>query len=431
MKNKIIKFLVLFFCILVIVAVFIRFLKTKDTLICNKERADTYRVRIVDNKGNPIKNKLVKVEQLTTDFMITSKYGFDNFMWCESINPKITYYENKLNLTPEIIEKEFGLERLSKEKNLKMHIDLRIPIGFKEKADIKEYEKIEMYALEQYAKAFSKYSIKPDYVHILAEFNQKMYIVMKFDKKDAIAFSCRYIEKARELFKGSKIVVDLGPIYNYKDAWYPVKDYHELLVGNVITHTEYVQELIKNGCDFDAIGIEYQPASHHSAEPKHIKRFFDDLKKFNKPIFIWEFWVPSDTPVSEKHPLYSMFINNKPKSGWNENTQAEIMKFMLNYIDSDRKIIGLTHFGWRDEKADLDKDIGYFGLIRIDGSKKPSYYVMESWYKSLFINLQVKTDENGEIHFKGMPGKYKFSTSFIKSKTIYLDGKNTDIQIDF
>ncbi|MCX7951409.1 MAG: hypothetical protein N2594_05595 [Clostridiales bacterium] len=277
MKNKRYKLIIIFLCLsFVVVAIWIGWQTRKETVICDKQRANTYKVKIVDKNGNPIKNKSITVEQLTNDFMITNKYGLENFLWCETIKPEIVNYENKLNLTPEMIEKEFGLEGLSKEKNLDKHIDLRIPIGFKEKVDIKEYEKVEIYALEQYAKAFSKYNLKPDYVHILTEFNQKMYNVMKFDKKEAIDFACRYIAKARELFKGSKISVDLGPIYNYPDAWYPVKDYHELLVGNVMSHVEYVEELLKKGCDFDVIGIEYQPASHHSAKFEHIKRFFDD-----------------------------------------------------------------------------------------------------------------------------------------------------------
>ncbi|MCX7951408.1 MAG: hypothetical protein N2594_05590 [Clostridiales bacterium] len=126
-----------------------------------------------------------------------------------------------------------------------------------------------------------------------------------------------------------------------------------------------------------------------------------------------------------------MFNDNKPIGGWNENTQAEILKNMLEYIDAEPQIIGLTQFGWKDEKVNLDKEIGYFGLMRIDGSKKPSYYIMESWYKSLFSNIKIKTDDNGVIIFKGMSGKYKFSTSLLKSKTIYLDNDNTNIQIDF
>jgi len=230
-------------------------------------------------------------------------------------------------------------------------------------------------------------------------------------------------------------VVDLGPLYCFDDFWYPIGSnggcIHELKKGKIPDHLDFVQILEKKRSPYDIIGIEYQPGSHHSPEFRHFRRFFHELSRFSKPIFIWEFWVPGgDFP--EEVPNYGMYTFNRPDGGWSEEYQKAMLKQVLEYINANPQITGLTQYGWRDCITDCGSSpSGSYGLIREDGIKKPSYYIMRNWYESWFTECDLITDSEGRTSFLGLPGRYRISRSIFRKKTVDIEDDSSEIEIVF
>ncbi len=373
--------------------------------------------------------------------MLNNREEFTNFIWLETTDRKLRGFGSKRSITPKDIIEALGLDDLAEECNLDMYLDLRIPVSFvseggvPEGTDIPEYESVETYALKQYHKAFESTGVTPDYVHILAEFNQKMNLDLHFETGEAVEFADRYIRTAKELFRESKVVLDLGPLYCFDDFWYPIGPdggcIHELRKGLIPDHLEFIQMLQKKGSPYDVMGIEYQPGSHHSPEFGYFRRFFHELSRFDKPISIWEFWVPSGG-FSEEVPNYGMYTLNRPDGGWTEEYQKSIFQQVLKYINTNPQIIGLTQFGWVDCIRDCGPSPpGPYGLIRQDGTKKPSYYVMQDWYESWFTECDLVTDSEGRASFLGLPGRYRISRGIFRKKTIDIEGDSYEIEIVF
>ena len=404
-------------------------------------RAHKYRIRITDSSGAPIRNKRIHLKQVRQSFMLNNREGFTNFIWLETTDRNLRGFGGKRSVTAEDIMEALGLDNLAEEDSLEMYLDLRIPVSFvseggvPEGTDIAEYESVEMHALKQYHKAFEITGVIPDYVHILAEFNQKMNLDMHFDTEKAVDFADRYIRTARELFPESKIVIDLGPLYCFNDFWYPISSnggcIHELKKGKIPDHMDFVQMLQEKRSPYDVIGIEYQPGSHHSPKIEHFRRFFDKLSVFGKPIFIWEFWVPGgDFP--DDVPNYEMYSFNRPDGGWTEEYQKSTFEQVLEYINTNPQIMGLTQFGWKDRLGDRSPSPpGPYGLIREDGTKKPSYYVMQNWYNSWFTECDLVTDSEGRASFLGLPGRYRLSKNLFRRKTIDVEDNTAEIQVVF
>ncbi len=402
-------------------------------------RVRKYRIRITNSSGAPIRNERIHMKQVRQSFMLNNREEFTNFIWLETSDKIIIGFDSKRSITAEDIIEALGLGDLAKEDSLDMYLDLRIPVSFTsegrvpEGTDVAEYESVETYALKQYHEAFRITGVISDYVHILAEFNQKMNLDMHFDTKAAVEFADGYIRMARELFPESKIVVDLGPLYCFDDFWYPIGPdggcIHELKEGKIPDHMEFLKMLQEKGSPYDIIGIEYQPGSHHSPEIEHFRVFLDKLSGFGKPIFIWEFWVPGGD-FSEEVPNYGMYAFNRPVGGWTEEYQKSIFQQVLEYINANPQIMGLTQFGWVDCITDCGPSPpGLYGLIREDGTKKPSYYVMQDWCKSWFTECDLTTDSEGRASFPGLPGRYRISKGLLHRKTVDMVEDTAEIEI--
>lgn len=403
-------------------------------------RTKEYKIKVLDSSGKPVRNKKIHLKQKRQSFLLNSRELFTNYIWLESTDMKIRGFNSKRNLTKEDIIKGFGLKKLAREHNMSKYLDLRIPVSFMsegvvpDRTDIQEYEAVETYALKKYHEAFASSNVNPDYVHILPEFNQKMNLNLHFDTKKSIDFADRYIRTARELFPKSKLVVDLGPLYSFDDFHYPMDadggGIHELREGKIPDHLDFLKMLEEKGSPFDVIGIEYQIGSHHSPKFEHFKQFFDKLSAYGKPIFIWELWVLSGEP-DPKEPNYGMYIFNKPDGGWTEEYQRNMFEKALGYIDDNPQITGLTQFGDVDRTKSGSNPPIPCGLIRKDGSKKPSYYVMEKWYNSWFIECDLVTDSEGKASFFGLPGRYIISRNLIRKKVADFDINTTELEIVF
>jgi len=173
-------------------------------------RTREYRIRLVDSSGAPIRNKRIHLKQLRQSFMLNNREEFTNFIWLETTDKKLRGFGSKVSIKAEDIIEALGLDDLAEEHSLEMYLDLRIPVSFvseggvPEEIDIAEYESVETYALEQYHEAFESTGVIPDYVHILAEFNQKMNLDLHFDTEKAVDFADRYIRTARDFFRNRR-----------------------------------------------------------------------------------------------------------------------------------------------------------------------------------------------------------------------------------
>ena len=383
-------------------------------------RAMTFNLQFVDENGDLMANTSFHVKQIRQDFLMNNREAFTNYSWIETTNSELREFESKRDITAEIIIDDLNLISDPPKTDDDMFIMLNIPVSFPEKVKISDYEDVETNALEMYAEAFDEIDIAPDYIQILTEFNQKMQLNMGLDLEGSIAFADRYIRKARELFPDSELILSLGPLYCYEDFYSPPTPggcIEGLRTGEILSHVGFIERMEALDSPYDIIGIEYQIGSHHSPELEHFEYLFDDLSQFGKRIFIWEYWVMSEEVDPGEDPLFAMFMYNRPEGGWTEEYQAGIFEGTFEYIDQNPLIMGMTQFGWKDGHLNVDNYIFPCGIMREDGSKKPSYYILEEWYESWFTECDIETDDDGRAQFYGMPGLYQLRWgTFSKAK---------------
>lgn len=135
--------------------------------------------------------------------------------------------------------------------------------------------------------------------------------------------------------------------------------------------------------------------------------------------------MSDDLPEPDKEPNYGMYISNVPEGGWTEEYQKTVFEKVLGYINDNLQIVGLTQFGWKDRIGES----GPSGLIRGDGTKKPSYYVMQDWYESWFTECDIFTNSEGRASFSGLPGRYRFSMGVFDRKVVDMEDDSSEMEI--
>ena len=166
---------------------------------------------------------------------------------------------------------------------------------------------------------------------------------------------------------------------------------------------KFLEKMFAEGIDIEVIGVEYHPGLDGcSPNISDMEEYYHELTKFNRDIFIWEFFANSNG--SE---LY-------PDPGWyTEDWQAHIYSEALRLAFENPYIIGINYICFGDyppEHARTGNESNvYQGFTRADFTPKPSFYQTRDYWRSTFVSGQGVTDENGEIRFTGYPGTYEIT----------------------
>lgn len=143
----------------------------------------------------------------------------------------------------------------------------------------------------------------------------------------------------------------------------------------------FVEECIRAGVDFDAIGLQFYFGpipSFGCRDLLTISEAVDKFRKFGKEIYISEMGFPSSSEMDgfsfwrNQHPLTGGFWH-KP---WSEDIQAELAEKMFTIFAAKAEVTAINWFDFIDvgvNNAVFDRFIPHGGLLRRDGKPKLSF----------------------------------------------------------
>ena len=234
------------------------------------------------------------------------------------------------------------------------------------------------------------------------------------DKKDYawltdwIVWQCDTI---KGIDPGARISIDMIDMYNaFPDQDPQTLDWSVIGRPNPMWEMQFTQLLIDAGAKFDLIGIEYHPGWNNSLE--QVDENLHRLEEFGKPIYVWEFFVPS-----EEEPQVIKSCTNAgvcPETGYSEAFQSEMaLDFFKLIIENHPSVVGIEYLGLVD---DPDINMGpevpsYVGLLHSDGSPKQIYSTIQGYWFSLFVNDDLVTNSQGQTRFNAIPGWFEVTVN--------------------
>ncbi len=192
-----------------------------------------------------------------------------------------------------------------------------------------------------------------------------------------------------------------------------------LAINDYETSPKYynlLKDLIDGGAPFDYIG---QQSHMHSGNWsfQQMWSILERLSKLNKPILFTELSVLS----GPKRQID--WSTERPLQGWNsepefEKNQAEYLEKFYSIAYSHSNCIGVVMWDYTDRRSWLGAPVG---VLRRDGSKKPSFEILDSLInKKWRTKGSFTTDDNGKIALSnGFEGEYLIKSGTKEVKTIH------------
>jgi len=183
----------------------------------------------------------------------------------------------------------------------------------------------------------------------------------------------------------------------WKMAEDPVKHYP-------VSYKNYIEALKREGAKPDAIGI--QAHMHKGNWPLwEVWQLCETYSRLNIPIHFTETTVLSGEP---KDKIYWHEPEKNlpwPSTEKGEKEQADYVEKYYKLLFSHPAVEAITWWNLSDYDAWLNAPAG---LVRRDLSKKPAYERLERLIKKeWWTSLEEKTDDDGEIEFRGFCGDYQ------------------------
>lgn len=408
-----------------------------------KYRKGNCKLRFCDNEGNPIVGKKVKINQTSHDF----KYGANIFMLDEFENEEdnIRYREEfkkyfNLATVPfywDGLEPQEGKPRYDKDSPKVYRrpapdrcVEYCNENGVLPKLHCLVYDKFiptwlpldDMGAMEKlYEKRFAeiseRYAGKMYEIEVINELNDEH--GWKF--KSAISSKRDIIEwafgLARKYFKDDVLVINESN---------PVKAIAERGYRN--SYFMMVDAALLRGVQIDKIGLqhhaftgastatdeEYEKAlrdvNPHHFNPKSILDALDKFAEFGKPLEITEITVPTFGETEEDELL-----------------QADLLDLIYTCFFGHPAVENVVYWNVPDGYAHVTKENRVWNENRCRGGlfthevtpKKSAERMYEMFNKRWHTDLELTTDENGCVEFRGFFGDYKAE----------LDGNVTEFSI--
>ena len=128
----------------------------------------------------------------------------------------------------------------------------------------------------------------------------------------------------------------------------------------------YMEEVIRQGIEFEGIGIQYYCPGRDMMElGAHIDRFAG----FGKPLYITEMGTPSAAGDMKEVETGQVNLMNGWRGTWNEEHQAEWIEMLYTIAMSKDAIRALNYWDIDDNQS----FIKYAGILDMDGNPKPSF----------------------------------------------------------
>lgn len=201
---------------------------------------------------------------------------------------------------------------------------------------------------------------------------------------------------AKKYFKNNELIIN----DNHETVWEP---YH--LYNRSSYYMQIENELLK-GTPIDTIGMQFHVFYSREDEikmaekfynPEHLFKVMDQYADFGKPFQITEITIPT--------------YSNDPED---EQIQAELIKNLYSIWFSHPNMEAIVYWnmveGFMGPMFDMEagENVYYGGFMRKDFTHKPSYNVLyDLIHKEWHTELELTTDENGSVDFKGFYGDYE------------------------
>ena len=205
------------------------------------------------------------------------------------------------------------------------------------------YLEQEMKSLERFLETCKKRGYYFELIEFGDEFNAVGKLHLNFTDENVYEYYDTGIRIIKKYYPDTKICLDVMPVYAYSDKIFsPGAGYDCINDGRLIENITFLKELQKRQTPFTVVGIEIQPGGHTYHDEEVFKRYIDSILELDLEVFIWEFWIPYQTPVKG---FMDLFLNNMPPEGYSEEWQSNTLKAFLSYVSQNRRIIGFNYLG--------------------------------------------------------------------------------------
>jgi GH35 family endo-1,4-beta-xylanase len=167
-----------------------------------------------------------------------------------------------------------------------------------------------------------------------------------------------------------------------------------------------IEETLADGVEIDAIGLQTHMHQGYRGEDE-ILAIVDRFARFGLPLQLTETtFVSGHLMPPEIEDLNDYQVESWPSTPEGEARQADDMERHYRSLFGHPAVESITYWGFSDAGAWLGAPSG---LVRADGTPKPSYAVLERLIRGEWWTAptRVRTDENGAIRVEGVAGGYR------------------------
>ena len=175
-----------------------------------------------------------------------------------------------------------------------------------------------------------------------------------------------------------------------------VNDYNQELEPQVRQRFfDLIKELQRRDVPVSGIGLQIHPVNHW-LWPHEIWDTLEMYAELNCPIHITELHQPD----------WEQEIEGGWREGkWSRDTQAEFLEQVYRQCFGHPSVISINYWGLSDRGSWLPGG----GLIDAEYRPKPAFNMLKKLIKGEWMTVPIlaRTDENGEISFRGFYGNYE------------------------
>jgi len=416
-----------------------------------KNRKGTVNLTVKDKNGQPIEGAEVTYNETSHDFLFgvfdnMKEAGLDAFEQCHDIGVNyatVGFYwamtePTEGNIQYQMINDTWDIKALT-DMGYTVHAhaliymnDLVVPSYMKAKG-------FDAYNQSVYQHVHALVNVYKDRVHIWN-------VVNEANSKWASAGFTR-AQVMRLIRTGVKAIKDADPkgqiIVNNPFDWFGQSGSLGYLIDNydnyTMSITDYMDLLKQEGVSFDIIGQQMYDGGYSSFFEKagigpgmpvptfdlgFVSRVYDDLSKYNKPIYMSEFSVSSMWNDSWKDAGYW-------HSKWNQSVQAEFLRQFYTIGFSKDMVHSLTWWDLDDNTSFLDGGALFDNKMR----PKPVFFAMKDLIRGWTTNDNGTTDTTGQLGFRGFAGNYNITVKWknhTRAIQAHVDEKGSlKINVDF
>ncbi len=190
-------------------------------------------------------------------------------------------------------------------------------------------------------------------------------------------------------------------------------------------YKELIADCLDAGVDINVIGIQsHQHQGFWGLEK--LGEVLERFESFKKPIHFTEnTFVSGDLMPPHIVDLNDWQVPEWPTTPEGEDRQANDLMTMLDELFAHPLVEAFTNWDFRDG-AWLGAPAG---LVRLDGSHKPSYEALKQRVKhDWHTDVTLQSDENGVVTLNGFRGEYEAECDGMKAKFV-LDKAEKDAKI--